>query len=168
MEAGDERIADTIIEIYHKQEFLITVAQRFKLLSLFLKVAGSIPGVANIHICDSFFFWRRLRRAKRQTQPARGTHRRQPPGRVPVWSREWCVICWRHCHAPSSTTDAPMFLVRTCRSKALSVRSRKLAIPELPATAIAVDETKSCVPSWIRKHGCEARSGWSHMWRLAG
>ena len=78
----------------------------------------------------SFFFPRRLRRAKRQTQPARRT----PPGRVPVWFRVWCVICWRHCHAPSSTTDAPIFLVRTCRSKALSVRSRKLAIPEPQST----------------------------------
>ena len=77
----------------------------------------------------ALFFWRRLRRAKRQTQPARGTHRRQPPGRVPVWFRVWCVICWRHCHAPSSTTHAPMFLVHTCRSKVVSVRTPKLAIP---------------------------------------
>ena len=104
-------------------------------MSLFLKVAGSIPGVVKFPVLDgALFFWRRLRRAKRQTQPARGTHRRQPPGRVPVWFRVWCVICWRHCHAPSSTTDAPMFLVRTCRSKALSVRSRKLAIPEPQST----------------------------------
>ena len=54
LEAADERIADTIIEIYHKREFLITVAQRFKLLSLFLKVAGSIPGVVNIHVTPFF------------------------------------------------------------------------------------------------------------------
>ena len=121
----------TIIHICQYQEFLIistAVAQRFKLLSLFLKVAGSIPGVVNSDAWRSFFFWRRLRRAKRQTQPARGA---QTPAalRVAAWFRASCAICWRHCHAPSSTTHAPMFLVRTCRSKVVSVRTPKLAIP---------------------------------------
>ena len=32
------------------------------------------------------------------------------------------------------TTHAPMFLVRTCRSKAVSVRTQKLAIPEPQST----------------------------------
>ena len=43
-----------------------------------------------------------------------------------------CVVCYLLASLPCtepSTTHAPMFLVRTCRSKAVSVRTPKLAIP---------------------------------------
>jgi len=50
----------TIIHICQYQKFLIistAVAQRFKLLSLFLKVAGSIPGVVKFPMRMALFFF---------------------------------------------------------------------------------------------------------------
>ena len=49
------RGSPTNIEIYHNRKFPTAVEQRFKLLSLFFKVAGSIPGVVK-KSCDSCFF----------------------------------------------------------------------------------------------------------------
>ena len=101
-----------------------------KLLSLFLKVAGSIPGVVKFPMLDGALFFCGGACGGRRDKPNQHGARTDasPPGRVSACYFAWCAVCFVSWAVPKVRPPVGSF-ARACRSAAISVRTPR---PEIP------------------------------------